>query len=127
MPPGDVYARFFETAQSGMLLLEKDTGRILEVNAAFLRMAGRRCSEVVGRSVWKLPLVADAEAGSEIHEQMLAGGTITGVELPLQAGDVPSAFACVDFLEKLTGYRPLTSIATGVEAFVKWHRSYYDQ
>ncbi|MGA2736879.1 MAG: ATP-binding protein [Bryobacteraceae bacterium] len=87
MPPGDVYARFFETAQSGMLLLEKDTGRILEVNAAFLRMAGRRCSEVVGRSFWKLPLVADAEAGSEIHEQMLAGGTITGVELPLQAGD----------------------------------------
>src|ERR1700691_481168 len=86
MPPGDVYARVFENAQSGLLLLEKDTGRILEANAAFLRMAGRR-SEVAGRSFWKPPLVADAEAGAAIHEHLLAGGTVTGVELPLQTGD----------------------------------------
>jgi len=72
-----------------------------------------------GRPVGLLSLVAEIEKN--------LGKTAIRNMLPLQAGDVPSAVACVDFLEKLTGYRPLTSIATGVEAFVKWHRSYYDQ
>jgi PAS domain S-box-containing protein len=87
MPPCDIYARVFENAQTGLLLLERDTGRILEVNAAFLRMAGRGCTEVVGRSFWAPPLVADVDAGAEIHGHLLAGGTVTGAELPLQAGD----------------------------------------
>jgi two-component system cell cycle sensor histidine kinase/response regulator CckA len=87
MPPGDIYARVFENAQTGLLLLERDTGRILEVNAAFLRMAGRGCTEVVGRSFWAPPLVADVDAGAEIHGRLLADGTVTGAELPLQAGD----------------------------------------
>ena len=43
MPSGHIYARAFENAQCGLLLLEKATGRILEANAAFLRMAGRGC------------------------------------------------------------------------------------
>src|ERR1022692_3223189 len=87
MPPCDIYARVFENAQTGLLLLERDTGRILEVNAAFLRMAGRGCTEVVGRSFWAPPLVADVDAGAEIHGHLLAGDTVTGAELPLQAGD----------------------------------------
>src|ERR1039458_7428541 len=74
MPPCDIYARVFENAQTGLLLLERDTGRILEVNAAFLRMAGRGCTEVVGRSFWAPPLVADVDAGAEIHGHLLAGG-----------------------------------------------------
>ena len=87
MPPGDIYARVFENAQTGLLLLEKVTGRILQANAAFLRMAARDCAEVAGRSFWAPPLIADADAGAEIHGHLLAGGTVVGVELPLQAGD----------------------------------------
>jgi two-component system, cell cycle sensor histidine kinase and response regulator CckA len=87
MLPGDIYARFFENAHTGLLLLEKETGRILEVNAAFLRMAGRSRGEVTGRSFWKPPLIADAEAGAEIHGHLLAGGAVAGAELPLQSGD----------------------------------------
>src|ERR1022692_2131789 len=72
MPPCDIYARVFENAQTGLLLLERDTGRILEVNAAFLRMAGRGCTEVVGRSFWAPPLVADVDAGGR-DTRALAG------------------------------------------------------
>jgi PAS domain S-box-containing protein len=85
MPPGDICARDFESAQTGRLLLERATGRILEVNAAFLRMAGRASTEVVGRSFWEPPLVADADAGAEIRAHLLTGGAVTGAELPLQA------------------------------------------
>jgi two-component system, cell cycle sensor histidine kinase and response regulator CckA len=87
MLPGNIYARFFENAHTGLLLLEKATGRILEANAAFLRMAERPCAEVVGQSFWEPPLVANANAGAEIHRHLLADGTITDVELPLRTGD----------------------------------------
>jgi two-component system, cell cycle sensor histidine kinase and response regulator CckA len=87
MHPGDIYARVFENAQTGLLLLEGSTGRILEVNAAFLRMAGRACTEVVGRDFWGPPLIADADAGAELHQHLLAGGAVVDAELPLRAGD----------------------------------------
>ena len=87
MPTADIFARVFEDSQTGLLLLERDTGRVLEVNSAFLRMAGRASTEVVGRSFWEPPLVADADAGAEIHGHLLAGGAVTGAELPLQARD----------------------------------------
>jgi UDP-glucuronate 4-epimerase len=45
--------------------------------------------------------------------------------LPLQPGDVPDTFADVSDLERDVGYRPATSVETGVAAFVEWYRGYY--
>lgn len=45
--------------------------------------------------------------------------------LPMQKGDVPQTFANCDLLERLTGYRPSTSVDQGVAAFVDWYRSSY--
>lgn len=45
--------------------------------------------------------------------------------LPLQQGDVPDTFADVEALVKDTGYRPTTTIETGVNNFVEWYRDYY--
>ncbi|HEX5779974.1 MAG TPA: NAD-dependent epimerase/dehydratase family protein [Xanthobacteraceae bacterium] len=45
--------------------------------------------------------------------------------LPMQPGDVPATFANSDLLERLTGYRPSTDIADGVEKFVTWYRGYF--
>jgi UDP-glucuronate 4-epimerase len=45
--------------------------------------------------------------------------------LPMQPGDVPATFANSDLLERLTGYRPSTNIADGVEKFVTWYRGYF--
>jgi len=45
--------------------------------------------------------------------------------LPMQPGDVPATFASADLLEKLTGYRPATTIEDGVGAFVDWYKEYY--
>jgi UDP-glucuronate 4-epimerase len=43
----------------------------------------------------------------------------------MQPGDVADTYANADLLERLTGYRPATSVADGVAAFVDWYRSYY--
>lgn len=46
-------------------------------------------------------------------------------DLPLQPGDVLSTAADTSDLERATGFRPDTSIETGLGKFVDWYRSYY--
>ena len=45
--------------------------------------------------------------------------------LPMQAGDVPTTYADIEPLVRDFGYRPRTSIETGVARFVDWYRDYY--
>ena len=45
--------------------------------------------------------------------------------MPIQAGDVPATFADVEALEKWTGFRPSTTIDTGIPKFISWYRQYY--
>jgi UDP-glucuronate 4-epimerase len=45
--------------------------------------------------------------------------------MPLQPGDVPDTFADVQDLVRDVGYRPSTSVETGVARFVEWYLSYY--
>ena len=49
------------------------------------------------------------------------GRTAIKTMLPMQPGDVRETFAKADLLETLTGYRPSTSLETGVERFVDWY------
>ena len=46
--------------------------------------------------------------------------------LPLQPGDVPDTYANVDDLMRDAGYKPDTTIETGIRNFVAWYKDYYD-
>lgn len=45
--------------------------------------------------------------------------------LPLQPGDVPATYADVQDLETDVGFKPQTSIETGIKNFVEWYKMYY--
>ncbi|MEZ5446159.1 MAG: NAD-dependent epimerase [Gammaproteobacteria bacterium] len=45
--------------------------------------------------------------------------------LPLQPGDVPDTYADVKDLAADVGYRPQTTVETGIANFVKWYMDYY--
>lgn len=45
--------------------------------------------------------------------------------MPLQPGDVPATFADVSDLVRDTGYKPGTSINTGIKNFISWYKDYY--
>lgn len=47
--------------------------------------------------------------------------------LPMQPGDVEATAADVTALEQAVGFKPATSIETGIARFVEWYRSYYQQ
>lgn len=53
------------------------------------------------------------------------GKTAVRNYLEMQPGDMQRTFADASVLERLTGYRPQTSVEEGVAALVEWHRSYY--
>ena len=45
--------------------------------------------------------------------------------LPMQAGDVSATYADVDDLEKDVGFKPKTTIETGIKHFIDWYKYYY--
>lgn len=47
--------------------------------------------------------------------------------LPMQPGDVQATFADIDDLNKVTGFKPTTSIDKGLEKFVSWYKEYYNK
>lgn len=53
------------------------------------------------------------------------GVTIAKNLMGMQKGDVPETWADCSLLQRLTGYRPETSVRDGVAAFVAWYRDHY--
>lgn len=45
--------------------------------------------------------------------------------LPMQDGDVPSTVANVSELQAATGFKPATTVETGIRRFVDWYRAYH--
>ena len=47
--------------------------------------------------------------------------------MEMQPGDVRATHADISALEKDFGYRPTTPVKDGIDAFIQWYRSYYQQ
>lgn len=72
----------------------------------FVRILGE---ELIAAQV--LPQDFDIEAHSKL--------------VPMQPGDVPITYADVSPLEQEFGFKPSTSLRTGLRAFANWYRAYY--
>jgi UDP-glucuronate 4-epimerase len=57
--------------------------------------------------------------------EALTGKKALRKDLPLPPGDVQTTFADSSALAVLTGYRPNTELAVGLERFVSWYRQYF--
>ncbi len=45
--------------------------------------------------------------------------------LPMQSGDVKATYANVDALQEAVGFKPSTSLETGLRRFVDWYKKFY--
>ena len=45
--------------------------------------------------------------------------------MDIQPGDVPETYANIDALQEAVGFRPNTSIETGIARFVEWYKEYH--
>ena len=60
----------------------------------------------------------------EVLEACLGKKAILDLQ-PIQPGDVPSTYADTAELQAATGFKPATTVETGVRRFVEWYREYY--
>lgn len=60
----------------------------------------------------------------EVLESCLGRKAILDLQ-PIQPGDVPSTYADTAELQAATGFKPATTVETGVRRFVEWYRDYY--
>jgi UDP-glucuronate 4-epimerase len=60
----------------------------------------------------------------EVLEKCLGKKAILDLQ-PIQPGDVAATYADTAELHAATGFKPATTVETGVRRFVEWYRDYY--
>ena len=81
------YRRLFETAQDGILLLDADTGQILDVNPFLLEMLGYSHKDFLGKKLWEIGPFSDTAASQLRFSELQAKGYVRYEHLPLETRD----------------------------------------
>jgi len=81
------YRRLFETAPYGILVLDAETGVVIDANAAVCRLVGYEPDEVLDQPLWSVPAFKNA-AATKSHFRDLVGQPHTRyADLPLETKD----------------------------------------
>jgi len=64
------YRRLFETAQDGILILDADTGRIIDVNPFLLDLLDYPFESIIGLQLWEIGLFEDIAANQAAFQKL---------------------------------------------------------
>src|ERR1700693_775816 len=78
------YRRLFETAQDGILILDADTGRIIDVNPFLLDLLDYPFESMIGLQLWEIGLFEDIAANQAAFEALQTNEYIRYENLPLR-------------------------------------------
>ncbi len=78
------YRRLFETAQDGILILDADTGRIVDVNPFLIEMLGFERKDFLGRKLWEIGPFEDVKASKTAFLELQKKGYVRYEDLPLE-------------------------------------------
>ena len=81
------YRRLFETAQDGILILDADTGLVIDVNPFLMKMLGYPKEEFLNKALWELGAFEDKAASKQAYLELQHTGYIRYDDLPLQTQD----------------------------------------
>ena len=79
------YRRLFEAAKDGVLILDADTGQIIDVNPFLIEKLGYTKEEFVTRKVWEIGTVADIEINKSKFKELQENGFVHYDSMPLLA------------------------------------------
>jgi UDP-glucuronate 4-epimerase len=91
--------------------------------------SGDRPNPATSSAPWRLFNIGNSQPVKllryiEVIEQCLGRKAVIEL-LPMQPGDVPATTADVSCLQEATGFRPDTSVETGIAKFIDWYKNYY--
>ena len=78
------YRRLFEAAQDGILILDAETGQIVDVNPFLLEMLGYSREELLGKKLWEIGTFRDIEASKATSLELKSKGYVRYHDLPLE-------------------------------------------
>src|ERR1700730_197733 len=78
------YRRLFETAQDGILILDADSGKIIDANPFLVDLLDYPFESVIGLQLWEIGLFEDIAANQAAFEKLQAEEYIRYENLPLR-------------------------------------------
>jgi nitrogen fixation negative regulator NifL len=78
------YRRLFESAKDGILILDADTGRIVDANPYIAETLGYSHEDLVGKELWQIGVFRDISAAKESFEELRDKGYVRYEDLPLE-------------------------------------------
>ncbi|MFA5309909.1 MAG: PAS domain S-box protein [Dehalococcoidales bacterium] len=78
------YRRLFEAARDGILVLDADTGAIIDVNPFMIELLGFSHKQFLGMTIWELGLLKDIIANQDAFLEMKRKGFVHYEGLPLE-------------------------------------------
>lgn len=81
------YRRMFETAQDGILIIDADTGRIIDVNPFLVHLLGYPRKDFIDKALWNFGSFKDIRASKSAFEDLMRKSYIRYEHLPLETKD----------------------------------------
>jgi PAS domain S-box-containing protein len=81
------YRRLFESAKDGVLILDADTGKVVDVNPFLLQLLGYSYDALCGNHIWQLGAFKDIAASKDAFKALQDSEYIRYEDLPLQTLD----------------------------------------
>jgi two-component system CheB/CheR fusion protein len=81
------YRRLFESAKDGILILEADTGCIIDVNQFLIDLLGYSKDQFISKSIWDIGFFNDIIESKENYLELLKNEYIRYEDLPLRTTD----------------------------------------
>lgn len=81
------YRRLFESAQDGILILDAESGLVMDVNPFLIAMLGYSHAQFVGKALWELGFLNDALASKARFRELQQQAYVRYDNLPLETAD----------------------------------------
>jgi two-component system, cell cycle sensor histidine kinase and response regulator CckA len=81
------YRRLFESAKDGILILDAETGTVVDVNPFLLKLLGYSYDTFIGRYIWELGVFKDIASSKEAFKTLQDTEYIRYDDLPLESND----------------------------------------
>ena len=81
------YRRLFESAQDGILILDAETGKVVDVNPFLMRLLGYTYEEFCGKYIWEIGAFKDIAASKDAFQALQDNEYIRYEDLPLETLD----------------------------------------
>jgi len=78
------YRRLFESARDGILILDAETGKVVDVNPFLLQLLGYSYDALCGQYIWELGVFKDIAASKEAFKALQDNKYIRYEDLPLE-------------------------------------------